>query len=70
MPTISPLLLGFLRGLGFVVLTAVLGYVGNAANLSFLNPTVAGLIAAVVLAAEHAYAAKTGSGLFGAVNVR
>ncbi len=46
-PTISPLLLGSLRGLGVVLLAALLTYMGNTANLPFLSPEVAGIVAAL-----------------------
>ena len=62
--------IGFLRGLGVVILIAVLGYVGNAANWAFLeNPWLAGLIAAVAAAIEHNIEDKKGRALFGAVKV-
>jgi hypothetical protein len=66
---ISPALLGFIRGISFAALTAVLSYVGVAEHLSFLNPAIASLIAALALAAEHAIADNTGKALFGAARV-
>lgn len=60
--------IGFLRGLGMVILIAVLGYLGTASNLTLIaNPFVAGLIASVALAVEHSVQAKTGKALFGAI---
>ena len=59
--------IGALRGLGLVVLLAVLGFLANAANLqAFVNPTVAGLISVVALALEGALSPK-GTALFGSV---
>lgn len=63
----SPALLGSLRALGVAVLIAVLTYIGNAANLGFLNPETATLVAMAALAIEHAIEAKTGNALFGTV---
>ncbi len=68
-PTISPLLLGSLRGLGVVLLAALLTYMGNTANLPFLSPEVAGIVAALALGIENHITAKTGSALFGAFRV-
>ena len=65
----SPAFLGFLRGLGVVVLASVLAYVGNATNLTNagVTATVATLIAAIVSAVEQSMAAKTGNAVFGLV---
>lgn len=65
---LSPAVLGFMRGLGVAIVVAVLTYLGDAANLNGLvSPTLAALIAAIALAAEHGIQAKTGNALFGAV---
>ncbi len=62
--------IGLLRGLGMVVLTAVLNYLANAANLQgIVSPTIASLISVVVLAIEHGVSAP-GTALFGAVRSR
>jgi hypothetical protein len=66
----NPPLLGALRGLGVAVLIAILSWLGNAANLPFLNPETATLVAAVALAIEHQIEAKTGKALFGAARLR
>lgn len=67
----SPAFLGFIRGIGFAVLVAILTFVGNAANLSgVLNPATASLIAALALAIEHAIQGSTGNALFGMVKAR
>ncbi len=63
----NPLLLGFVRGLGTVLIMAALGYLGHAENLPFLNPIVAGLLASVALGFENQMTVKTGNALFGAV---
>lgn len=63
-------LVGFLRGLGVVVLLAVLSYVGNATNISFIeNHFVQGLIVAIVAAVEHSIEENKGKALFGAIQV-
>lgn len=67
MKTISPKLEGFLRGLGVVVLVAVLSYIGDASHLTFLNPTTATLIAGIALWIEKAVGAP-GTALFGSVH--
>ncbi len=67
----SPALLGFLRGVLFAVVVAILTYLGDATNLSnLLNPTTASVVAALALAIEHSIEAKTGNALFGTVTVR
>lgn len=64
---IKYLLIGFARGLGVVVITAVLSYLGIADHLAFLPPWVAVMVAAAALATEHAIESKTGNALFGAI---
>jgi hypothetical protein len=61
--------IGFVRGLGVVLLTAGLSYLGVAEHLNFLNPTVATLISAIALGLENAIESNTGKALFGAVRV-
>jgi hypothetical protein len=68
MKTFSPALIGFLRGLGVVVLTAFLTYAGNATNLTFLSPGTALIVAAIALFADHALS-QPSTALFGSVNV-
>lgn len=68
--TMSPALLGFLRGLGFAVLTFILAYVGNAEHLAFLNPATASFISMLALSLEHYIEGRTGNALFGAVTSR
>lgn len=64
------LFLGFARGLGVVVLTAVLSYLGVVDHLAFLPPWMAAIVSAAALAAEAGMEAKTGKALFGAVRTR
>lgn len=64
---INPTILGFIRGLGAAVIFAALTYLGNADHLTFLSPEVAGVVAGIVIALEHALA---GSALFGAAKAR
>jgi hypothetical protein len=64
----SPALLGFLRGIAFALIVAVLTFVGDASHLTgLLNPESASVLAALALALEHVVEAKTGSALFGTV---
>ena len=67
MITLPNWLIGFLRGLGVVLLTALLSYIGNADNIAFLSPTIATLIAAIALAIEHGLSTQ-GTAIFGSVN--
>ena len=66
MNTISPALLGFLRGLGMVVIIGLLTYIGDATHLPFLNPATASLVAVIALTLEHALS-PAGTALMGAV---
>jgi len=60
-------IIGFVRGLGMVMLTAGLSYLGSVEHLSWLSPGTATLVAALALAIEHAIEAGTGKALFGSV---
>jgi hypothetical protein len=67
---ISPAVLGFLRTLLTVAIISVLSYLGDAAHLNgVVSASVATLIAALAMGAEHAIEANTGKALFGAVRV-
>jgi hypothetical protein len=67
----SPSLLGFIRGIAFAVVVAVLSFIGDATHLTgILNPETAAFVAALALAIEHGIEAKTGNALFGAATVR
>ena len=57
---------GFLRGLGVFLIIAVLSAAGNIANLGFLNPATASLVAAFALWLEGYIKTASGSALFGA----
>ena len=61
--------IGFLRALGFVLLTTGLTFVGDTANLAWLPPQAALLISGIALAIEHAIEARSGKALFGAAKV-
>lgn len=64
-------MLGFVRGLGMVILFAVLTYVGDASHLnSVVGVSMAALISSAALALEHAIENVTGNALFGAVRAR
>ncbi len=64
----SPIVLGFLKGLGVAVLGAVLSFVANAANLQGLvSPPIAALLAAIALGLHDHIQSTTGSLLFGAI---
>lgn len=60
-------IIGFLRALGIVIITAVLSYLGSADHLSFLSPAVAALIAGLAGALEAVIQGQTGRALLGAV---
>lgn len=62
----SPAWIGFLRGLGMVALTAVLSFVGDQANLAFLDPKIALLLSGIALTIEGVIEKSTGKQLFGA----
>ena len=66
----SPALIGFLRGLGLVILMAILAFLANATNLNGLvNPTVGSLIAIIALTLEHAFS-PPGTALAGTIGKR
>lgn len=60
-------IIGFLRVIGGVALTAVLSYLGVAEHWTLLSPVNATIAAGLVVAFEHVIEAKTGRALFGAV---
>ncbi len=67
MVTLSPGVLGFLRGVGVVVLAAVISYLADATHLQgVVSAPVAALIAAVALGFEQHISDTTGKALFGA----
>ncbi len=67
MVTLSPAVLGFLRGIGVVVLAAVVTYLADATHLQgIVSAPVAALIAAVALGLEQHVSSTTGKALFGA----
>lgn len=68
---LSPGWLGVIRGLGFVVVLAIIHFLANAANLQgAVGDTVAALIATLALGIEHAIEGSGGGALFGAANKR
>lgn len=67
MTNISPTMEGFLRGLGMAFIFALLTFIGNEANLAFLNPGTAAIVASLALWLEGALKNSTGGALFGAV---
>lgn len=67
----SPSVIGFLRALGVVILTAVLSYLGDASHLNgVVSTSIAALISAIALGLEHSIEEKKGTALFGAVRTR
>ena len=68
--TLSPGIAGFLKGLMLVVVLAVVDYLANSANLGFLSPAVATIVAGIASAIESSIKADTGKALFGAVSVK
>lgn len=69
MPTISPALNGFLKGILIVVLAAVAAYASDVVHLGFLSPGIAVIVASLASSAESYIKSISGQGLFGAVNV-
>lgn len=62
---------GFLRGVGLVLLVALLGYLGDRNHLSFIgNPVIVTLIVGLAASWEASIKASSGSGLFGATKTR
>lgn len=60
--------LGFIRGISFTILMAVLTFFADAANLNGLvGPVTASVVASIALAIENHFAAKGKNALFGAV---
>jgi hypothetical protein len=66
--SISPAFLGFIRGLGVIVIYAILNYIGVADHLTFLSPTTAVVVSAIALWIEHAFS-PAGTGVFGSVRI-
>ncbi len=67
MLNLNPSVLGLIRGVGSVVVFAVVSYLANAANLhGIVNDGLATLIAGVALMLEHQMEANGGGALFGA----
>lgn len=59
--------IGFIRAIGVVILTAVLSFLGDSANLNgVVSAGVATLISALALSFEHALEANGKGALFGA----
>lgn len=68
--TLTRAQIGFIKGIGIVLLTAVVGYLANAANLNGVVGGSAALIIAGVASSLESYIQSKGAGgLFGAVNV-
>jgi hypothetical protein len=67
--TIPAWVLGLIRGIGFAAIMGIVTYLGNASNLSFLDPTTGAILASIALAIENSMAAK-GPALFGAVKAK
>ena len=66
--TLSASQIGFIRGLGFTALLAILTYLGNSAHLAgVVTTSVATIISSLALAWENSLTAKTGNALLGAV---
>jgi len=69
--TLTRAQIGFVKGIGLVLLTGVVGYLANAANL---NGVVSGgtalIIAGIASSIESYMQAKGSGGLFGAVSVK
>lgn len=59
-----------MKGLMLVVVLAVVSYVADTANLGFLSPAVATIVAGLASAIESSIKANTGKALFGAISVK
>lgn len=60
--------LGFVRGIGTVVLFAVVAYFADAAHLNgIVSPAIAAIVASLALSFENYLAGKSDKALFGAV---
>lgn len=70
---ISPATAGFIKGLVMAVIVAVLAFLSDATNLSFIsNPAIVALIVAVASSIESSMKAKSDGtkGIFGAVSIK
>lgn len=67
--TISPALNGAIKGALGVVLAALAAYFADPSHLTFLNGSIAVIVAMAFSSFESFVKDKSGQGLFGAVNV-
>lgn len=68
---LTPAQNGFIKGLAIVIVTAVVGYVSNEANLApLVGNGLAFIIAGIVSSLESYVRSETGKGLLGAATVR
>ena len=65
--TINPKLIGVLRTIAYVAITAVVAYLANPANLTFVSGGSGLLIAAIFAAIDHQIQANGNGALFGMV---
>lgn len=71
--TLSESQLGFVRGLGTLILMGILSYVGDASHLNgVVSVSGASIISALALSLEHYFESKSVSGkaLFGSTTVK
>lgn len=67
MPTISPSLLGFIRGALYTIIGALLAYVADPTHLTFLSGSMGLVVAGIAGALDHYIEAQTGSAAFGTI---
>ncbi len=63
----NPKLAGFLRGIAYVVVMAVVAYLADPTNLTWLSGGAGTLVAAIFAAVDHQLQSNGGGALFGAV---
>lgn len=65
--TTAPAWEGFIRGLAIAIIIGGLSFIGNQANLSWLNPATATIVASIAVFIEGIVQKYSGSALFGAI---
>lgn len=66
--SLTPAQLGFVRAIGYTLLTALLAFLANQANLTgIVGDSAALIIAGLAASLEHYIESQTGNALFGAV---
>jgi hypothetical protein len=66
----NPSLVGAIRGLGVALITVAVAYFADPSHLTFLSTGEGAVVAAFMLAIEHAIEAWSGKALMGSVKVK